>query len=469
MEVNWTPEIVSHLLDSIHDGILIADKDSIVRYVNAAYTRITGVSRERILGQPLRAVRPGAKLPDVIKSGQYMLGVLREENGVEYVVDMFPIMQDGQVIGGISIVFDITQVRQLTRELVRSELLMEGLKNRLSEVHRAKAGFKDIVGHDAGLEKVVAVAARAAQGEAPVLIMGETGTGKSLLAEAIHNASRRANGPFVVVNCAAVPGPLLESELFGYTEGSFTGAKRGGKVGLFQTADGGTIFLDEIGELSLELQAKLLRVIEAKKVRPIGSNEECRLDVRVISATNRNLEQAIKNGAFRGDLFYRLNVIQINIPPLRERPEDIPRLVSSILGKLSAKWQHSFEVTPETIESLRRYHWPGNVRELENALEYAAHFAGKGPIRPEHLPDAVRASGTESLVQLEACARQRHGRSKPLNQAIIDAERQAIQRAIAKYGTSVEGKKAAARELGISLATLYNRLREYRTRENHSF
>lgn len=466
MELSLTPDLVGHLLDSIHDGILIADQDSIVRYVNAAYTRITGVSREMIVGRPLREVRPGAKLPDVIKSGQYMLGVFRQEKGVEYVVDMFPIVEGGKTIGGISIVFDITQVRLLTRRLIQSERLMEGLRNRLNEAHRARASFQDIVGHDSGLAKVVAIAAGAAQGEVPVLIIGETGTGKGLLAEAIHNASQRASGPFVVVNCAAVPGSLLESELFGYTEGSFTGARKGGKAGLFQTADGGTIFLDEIGELPLELQAKLLRVIEAKKVRPVGSNEETGVDVRVISATNRNLEQALREGRFREDLYYRLNVIRINIPPLRERPEDIPRLVKSILDRMSRKWRCSFVITPEAMEILERYHWPGNVRELENALEYATHFAGRGPIRPEHFPDGIRyAVGTSAQVCGEHGMTPLHPRSRPIDQAVLDAERQTILRTLAKYGRSVEGKRAAARELGISLATLYNRLREYRSHQ----
>lgn len=449
MDLGLPPDLINHLLESIHDGILIADANSIVRYVNAAYTRITGVSRNQIVGKRLRDVRPGAKLPDVIRTGKPMLGVLRQENGVDYVVDMFPIVQEGRVIGGVSIVFDITQVKRLSRELARSEMLLEGLRNRLSEVHSAKRTFDDIVGRSEALRRVVELAKKAAEGDAPVLISGATGTGKELFAEAIHNASPRASGPFVAVNCACLPANLLESELFGYTEGSFTGARKGGKAGLFQTAHRGTIFLDEVGELPLDLQAKLLRVIQNKRVRPIGSTDEVEVDVRIVSATNRKLEDAVRRDTFREDLYFRLNVLRIDIPPLSERTEDIPELVEHILDRISSRWGYKFVVSQEAMALLLTHDWPGNVRELENALEYAVHMAGRQPIRPEHLPESVVRNAKASRHQGE------------LARVRGQAERDAIMALLLKHGFSVQGKRAVARELGISLATLYNRLREY--------
>lgn len=452
MEFCLSQITVRELLDSIHEGILVVDRECVVRYVNPAYSRITGVSWESIVGRPLKEVRPRARLPEVVKSGKPLLGVLREEKGVHYVVDMFPIMRDGETVGGVSIVFDITQVRRLTEQLARSEMMVEGFRNRLREMHRAKRTFDDVVGKDSGLSTVVAYARKAAQSDAPVLICGPTGTGKELIAEAIHNASSRSGGPFVVVNCAAIPAQLMESELFGYVEGSFTGARRGGKAGLFQTAHLGTIFLDEIGELPLDLQAKLLRVIQTRRVRPVGANEETDVDVRIISATNRRLERAVKEGTFREDLYYRLNVLRIDIPSLAERKEDIPQLVDYVLQRFSKKWGRSFLVTREAMQILESYHWPGNVRELENVLEHAVHFAGTQPIGPEHLPEVIRTC----TITLE-----RSPTVSLLAQEVAEGERRAILEALQRHGRSVRGKRAAAQELGISLATLYNRLREY--------
>ncbi|MGE5542967.1 MAG: sigma-54 interaction domain-containing protein, partial [Bacillota bacterium] len=457
-------EFINDLLESIHDGILIADKDSIVRYVNGAYTRITGVARDAIVGKPLRSVRPGARLPDAIKSQQDMHGVIRKEGDIEYIVDMFPIRARGEVIGGISIVFDITQQRALARDLERSRSQIDELKSRIRDMHRAHHTFDDIIGRDGGLAHAVNFARKAAESDSTIILRGESGTGKEVFAQAIHNASRRAGGPFVTVNCAAIPPQLLESELFGYVRGAFTGASASGKTGLFQIASGGTIFLDEIGELDASLQAKLLRVIQDRRVRPVGANNPTGVDVRIMSATNRDLEKAVRDGAFRQDLYYRLSVLPVSLPPLRERRQDIPALIERFVGAIGERRGVTYEVSAGAIEAMLNYSWPGNLRELQNALEYATHVAEGLEIRPEYLPAVVcgitRQTSKDGHAHAAPEPGPRHHRS--LSDELADHDRRIIMEALRDCGWTVNGKKAAAARLGISLASLYNRIKQHR-------
>ena len=280
--------------------------------------------------------------------------------------------------------------------------------------------------------------------DAAVLLESESGTGKELYAQAIHNASPRREGVFVAINCASFNANMLESELFGYVEGAFTGAKRGGKIGLFEAAAGGTLFLDEISEMDLGLQAKLLRALQEHRIRPVGGVKEVDVDVRVIAACNASLPEYVATGKFRKDLYYRLNTFPIHIPPLRERPEDISPLSTAILNQLSHKLRRPFSLTVDAVQRLQEHDWPGNVRELRNVLEFSAYLSPAGVISQTSLPnDLVHCQEDETLT---------------LAQRTRAFEKRTILSLLERNGSSLEGKKKTAAQLGISLATLYNKL-----------
>ena len=308
----------------------------------------------------------------------------------------------------------------------------------------AKHHFSDMVSRNERFNALVQTAKRFARHEDSVLILGSTGTGKEVLAQSIHNHSLRAENPFVAVNCSSITESLLESELFGYDEGAFTGAKKGGKPGYFEMAHTGTIFLDEIGEIPVTLQAKLLRALQERRIRPVGGVEEVETDVRIIAACNADLPRYVEEGKFRTDLFYRLNTFPIHIPPLRERREDIPPLCRSLLDELSRKLKRRLELTPEALDRLLAHNWPGNVRELRNVLEFCAYLTPSGLITELSLPENLRTAPAAQPLTLAQRTRA--------------FEKQEILRLLACNGSHLEGKKKTAAQLGISLASLYNKL-----------
>lgn len=312
---------------------------------------------------------------------------------------------------------------------------------------RVSHGRQALSGCSAHIRTILAQITRVGPTDLTVLVTGETGTGKSLVAKLIHNNSCRASGPFVSINCAAVPESLLESELFGHEKGAFTGAVQSRK-GLFEEADTGTLFLDEIGTLPLSMQAKLLGVLQDREVRRIGKNRSITVDVRVIAATNVDLEQAVKRGTFREDLFYRLNVARIHIPPLREHREDIPELVDCFLSEHSRRDGRVYRISPEAMELLRRYDYPGNIRELENALAWAVAITPGELITPAELPETIRFS------HMIARRVEETGHSKVLE----EIEKNAIRETIARCGGNLT---KAAKELGIGRTTLWRKLRDY--------
>jgi transcriptional regulator with PAS, ATPase and Fis domain len=440
---------VRSILDSLYDGALVADMDGVVCYIDPAYTRITGVTEARILGKSLEEIRPGARLPFVIKSGESRIGVIREMGDVQYIVNMTPIIWDEVVVGGISLVLEPHDIYKLTDQLNQSKRLIEKLKSHMNAMRQTRYGFDDILAVDSAAQSTKAIALKIAQKELNVLITGESGTGKELYAHAIHDASPRRNGPFLAVNCASFESTLLESELFGYEEGAFTGAKKGGKLGLFELAGGGTLFLDEIGEMDYALQAKLLRVLQEKRIRRIGGGEEIDIDVRVISATNRDLNKMVEAHTFRRDLYYRVAVFPITILPLRERRDDIDPMIDHFLNLAADKLKRSLILSDSARRLLRHYSWPGNIRELKNAIDFAANMTDDFNIEIEHLPKLIRAEGTRlHLVE-----------TKSLDQVVREAEHRAISEALFIFGDTVEGKKKASEHLGISLATLYNKMK----------
>ncbi len=445
------------ILDSINNGVMIIDDACIVRYLNPEYTRITGVSRDQIIGRPLREVRPGARLPDVVRSGKPLSGVFRREGDIEYVVDLAPLVLNGKIKGGIGIFKDITEVERLSKELQRTLWQTDRLKSIVHHAYQARYTFDDIIGASDSIRKVIELAKRFARGGNDILITGESGTGKEVLAQAIHNAGDRAAGPFVTVNCAALSPSLLESELFGYIEGAFTGARKGGKVGLLEIADGGTIFLDEIAELTREMQGRFLRVLQERTIRRVGDNQETPLDVRVITATNRDLSRMAEENNFRQDLYYRLWVLNIHIPPLRERDIDIRVLAEHFLAQCSKKTLRRLEFVPEVYESFSKYSWPGNVRELIHTIEFAAQMVDESVIMPRHLPGVLNPESIPESLQ-----------TGKLSELVRDFERMVITGRLKYYGKSTEAKKSIARDLGISKATLYNKIKGLKIKEEKS-
>lgn len=437
-----------HILNSIYDGVLIIDDDFIVRYINPEYTRLTGVTADKIIGQKLNDIRPGAILPQVISTGVPMAGVYRREGEIEYVVDMAPIIIDDRVVGGVSIVKNVTEVQRLIKEINKFKKKNSRLTKMVEHAYQARYNFKDLVGQSKLMQKTIQFAKKIANSASDVIITGESGTGKELFAQAIHNTSNRSGGPFVALNCASLTSSLVESELFGYEDGAFTGARKGGKTGLFEIADGGTIFLDEISELSLDIQGKLLRVLQERTVRKVGEAGEIAIDIRVIAATNRSLVEMVTEGRFRRDLFYRLNVLNLHLPPLREREDDVCLLAEYFLAQFSQNIGRPFRFSKGVYDILLHCNWTGNIRELRNAIEFAANMCEENVITPLHLPPVILVDNTTFETE-----------TKTLENIVRETERKIITNALQSVGFTVEGKRKVAKQLGISLATLYNKIK----------
>ena len=442
-------ELGKTFFEYLYDGILIVDDRHVVRYINPAYTKITGIARDEIVGRPLKEVRPGARLVEVVNSGNPIVGALRSEKGIDYTVNMSPIIEDGRVIGGISIVSNIDDVRRLSATIQKYENEILRLENRIQAINRAKYTFGDIIAKDSLSTAVKDDAVRIAQKDTTVLLFGESGTGKELYAQAIHNASMRSGNSFIAVNCAAFQKELLESELFGYEDGAFTGARKGGKMGLFEAADRGTIFLDEISEMSMETQGHLLRTLQEHTIRRVGGIREIPVNIRIVAATNRDLEKLVRDGLFRQDLYYRIAIYPIRIPPLRERPEDIEEIAEFFCDEQRNALKKNITISEETRMAMREYLWPGNVRELRNAVEFAVNSMEDSVIEPRHLPYRMRykaeSAGEEPV--------------RPLAEVLRKAEKDQIASALSAFGSDLAGKKKAAEALGISLASLYNKMR----------
>ncbi len=441
------------ILNALHDGVLIIDHLAIVRYVNPAYTRITGVNSKEIIGKPIVDVRRGARLPKVLEGGEKILLAKRMENGVDYFVNMSPIYSNGRIVGGISLVLGIKEVLELSKEVKEYRNEIKNLENRLRSMHRAKYTFDSIISEDKASREVKKTAYKIAQKETSILITGESGTGKELYAQAIHNASKRKEGPFVPINCAAFNPNLLESELFGYQQGAFTGASKEGKAGLFEAATQGTIFLDEISEMDVNLQSKLLRVLQEGVVRRVGSIKEIPIDVRVIAATNKNLEELILKNDFREDLYYRIAVFPLNIPPLRDRTNDIMPIIRFYIEREENKIKRRIDVCEEAERMLIQYDWPGNIRELRNSIEFAYNMMDDSTIEAKDLPMRIQRSFLRQNKKEMKC--------ENLADLVRRIEKQEIEKALVIFGEDTEGKKEVAKRLGISLATLYNKLSKF--------
>lgn len=449
---DYLSEETKKILNLLTDGIIITDSRGIVQFINDSYAKYANLLPEDIVGKYLKDVRPGARLPEALQKKKALYNVPRKEGPVESYVDAIPIIEDDKLIGGMA----------LTRDTKTLKIFMNYLKNNNEKMRQelfgssssfsAKYTFEDFIGNkEAGY---ILQAKKAAASNSPVLICGESGTGKELIAQAIHNASSRFRGPFVDINCGALPDALLESELFGYTPGSFTGAHKAGKIGLFETADAGTIFLDEITEMPLNLQVKLLRVLQEKSLRRLGDNKNTSIDIRIIAATNINIFQAVQQKQFRQDLFYRLAVFVINLPPLRERKNDLPNLIHHFISQNKKLHSRSYTMTDNCLNMLIKHNWPGNIRELQNVIEYACNVTDDNIIDLNDIPkDLIKIN---DINDIKKCSLE-----EDLKSSINRIEKNRIERYLEIYGRSLQSKKRIAKELNISLATLYNKLKKY--------
>lgn len=444
-------EMFELILDSIHNGVLVTDPDGFITHFNKPYGVFLNVDPKAQIGRHCTEVVENTRMHIVAKTGIPEINQAHHIQGQDMVVQRIPIIKDGRVIAVFGQVMfkHVRDVRKLAKKLSMLESKVAIYEQELAKLRATRYTFESIVGVTPRIRNLKEEALRAAANHLPVLITGESGTGKELFAQAIHNASNRRLKAFVRVNCATIPKDLLESELFGYEKGSFTGASLTGKLGKFELANNGTILLDEIGDLPLEMQPKLLRVLEEKEFERIGGTLPIKSDFRLIAATNQDVGTMIKDGRFRKDLFYRLSVIPLHIPPLRERREDILPIAESIL-KQFAQDATLPEITLDMNAGriLQEYDWPGNVRELSNVLERILSSLDGTVIFPHHLPFFLQKQ-TDALSDYP---------SSPIKQAQTKAEIEAICLALKQ----AQGNKAkAARLLGIHRTLLYKKMQKY--------
>jgi transcriptional regulator with PAS, ATPase and Fis domain len=446
-QLQRTLEVV---LNTAYDGLIVVNEKGIVTMTNQAFANFFNTTPVDMIGKHIEDVYDNPKFPDVLVTGQPVHGYIHDLNGHEIIASRVPITQDGKIVGALGkVVFkDVNELYALTKKVnsLRSEL--DYYKKTILE--KNFSALELLKGKNPRMISLVQTALRVAKSGSTVLLRGESGTGKELFAQLLHTECLIKDGPFIKVNCAAVPGNLLESELFGYEDGAFTGARKGGKIGKFELADGGTLFLDEIGDMEMAMQVKLLRVIQEREIERLGGNKPRKIQVRIIAATNRDLETMMLEKQFREDLYYRLNVVTLTIPPLRDRIEDLDPLIEMFIKKFNLQFAQSVTgISEETKNVLMKYRWPGNVRELENIIERAFNMLDGSEIQLKHLP---------SYLQILAGTETRHVSGGTLENILNAVEKEAIIYAI----DSANGNKVqAAKSLGLSRAGLYKKLAKH--------
>jgi len=452
--------MLSGIFDSTQDAISVVDEKGRNILVNRAYTRLTGLPEEDVIGKPATVdIAEGESLHMKVLEGRKPVSGVTLKVGPkkkEVVAYAAPIIVDGQLRGSVGVIHDVSEIKKLTEELNKVKQLVRQMS--------AKYTFDDLVTESPSMKDAMRRAAEASRTPATVLLVGQSGTGKELFAHAIHNASPRSKGPFIRVNCSAITDSLMESELFGYVDGAFTGAKKGGKKGFFEEASGGTLFLDEIGKMGLQVQAELLRVLQEKEITRVGGTRTIPVDVRIIVATNTDLESMVKGGTFRDDLYYRLNVVPVTIPPLRERKTDIRVLANHLLRKFNQEYGRAVKgISDEALELLQRHDWPGNVRELENIIGRAMINVGfdSDTIEARHIvmPGLAGPASASQPCDDESGLAVAGAGDRPLKDVMDQVEREVIRRTLVKTGGN---KTEAAKRLGIAIRNLYYKLDKYK-------
>ncbi len=445
--------LVDVIFDSTSEMLVFVDKDGCIKKLSKAYAEFLGIDRDESVGKPVNQVIENTRMHLVLESGKDDTESMQKLKGKNMIASRWIVHKDGEVVGALGRVLfrDIAELQTLFEKMKKMESELDIYKKQFGKIHTSKYNLDQIIGTGTLMSTLKDTVKKVARTNSNILILGESGTGKELFAHAIHGESKRRDKPFICINCGTIPTELLESELFGYEEGAFTGAKKGGKTGMFQAANKGTVFLDEIGDLPMNMQVKLLRFLQEREIQKIGAFAGEQVDVRIVAATNKNLYDMVEKGEFRSDLYYRLNVVSLNIPALRSRKEDIPLLTQALLKKIGLRENLSLKPIPNSVmEYLKRYDWPGNVRELENTLERAINFLEEDQtIKITHLPS--RVTGLKS-----------HGELKPLKEILEETERTAIVNALVEN----KGKKTlTAKALGISRNNLYEKMEKYNINE----
>ena len=457
------------ILEEIGEAVIAIDADSRIFFVNKAYNKILDVQTAKIIGRYMNVIEPNAALLTVLKSGRSSRITDQHIETVNRYVDcqMFPLYNDGAVCGAFSVFTDNTSIHHMSRQVEQITGIARDYSEQLSSIQTLKD--LNVIGEDAAYRNCLEQAIAVARTDATVLVRGENGTGKEVITNLIKENSGRASKPFVTVNCSAIPESLMESELFGYEAGSFTGGSKSGRMGKFQLANEGTIFLDEIGDMPLHMQAKLLRVLQNGEIEKIGRQKTIPIDVRVIAATNQPLEEMIEKKLFREDLYYRLNVVSISIPPLRQRGNDIVLLAEHFLDEFNKKYDRQAVISREVYDIMLNYGWPGNVRELINAVERAVILCGDNEIKPCHLPMSLNnykaifpqhdtPVKAEIAAENEAALRgeKEHKISyKDLNSEMDAYEKKILEETLIRFGGS---KTKAMEALGVPRRTFYRKL-----------
>ena len=445
--------MLSAIINATQDAISVVDQNNRGILINPAYTRITGLTERDVIGKPPTVdIAEGESIhAKVIETKKPVKGAfikIRPFNR-EVLVNAAPIIVDGELRGSVGVIHDITEITKLSAELKQAKELIRKLE--------AKYTFEDIKGSAPVLASAIDKARKAAETSVTVLLMGESGTGKEIFAHAIHNASDRKFNQFIRVNCAALSESLFESELFGYEEGAFTGARKGGRKGLFEEANGGTIFLDEIGEMPISTQSKLLRVLQERELVRVGGTKYINIDVRIIAATNANIEKAVQEGRFRSDLYFRLDMFPVIIPPLRERKSDINELSAYILKKLNQQYGKNVQhISEDAVHELREYDWPGNIRELENIIGRAIinMKTGEPVIQTSHLPMFENQTGKNK--ESDDCPE--YSDALSLNDMLEETEKKYLLTVMEQCNNN---KTKAAKRMNVSIRCLYYKLSKY--------
>jgi PAS domain S-box-containing protein len=457
-ELRYRVKQLFGILESSHDGIYLTDGEANTIFMNRAYEKITGIKKEQMLGKNMgflekKGVISKSSSLMVLKNGKSVTIEQEFMNGKKVLVSSSPILDDdGKIVMVVTNVRDVTELYELKEQLEKKIELTQKYYSELELMRKQLHENSDIIAVDRKMIAVLEMAKKVANVDTTILLLGETGAGKEVVAKFIHRNSKRNENAFIKVNCGAIPENLLESELFGYEKGAFTGANREGKVGMFELADKGTIFLDEIGELPLDMQVKLLRVLQEEEIKRVGGTTTVKVDVKVIAATNRNLKEMVDSKQFRADLYYRLNVIPVKIPPLREREKDIEPLILYFLGILNEKYGMDKTISQGALNCLRHYDWPGNVRELRNIIERVSIMSTEDKIMLEDLPMAginCETCDTDKFVVEKS--------SISMKDAVEKLEASMIENAFQRHGNV----RSAAKELGIDASTFVRKRKKY--------
>ncbi|MCM3572269.1 sigma 54-interacting transcriptional regulator [Mesobacillus subterraneus] len=441
-------DIIETIVENAFEWLVVVDREGRIIYINHNYCEFLEVNREETIGRHVTEVIENTRMHIVAQTGKEELADLQFIKGNYMIANRVPIIKNGEVIAAFGTVFF-----RDTQEWMKMDSHVKSLLTRMQPyIQKIDSGVKytldDILGESQQIISLKEKVKMVSNSDISILVRGESGTGKELFAHSIHQLSSRSQKPFIKVNCGAIPENLLESELFGYEEGAFTGAKKGGKKGKFQLANGGTLFLDEIGDMPLSMQVKLLRALQDGEIEPIGSTKSISVNVRIIAATNRPLENMIEEKRFREDLFYRINVVPFSVPPLRERAEDLTLLIAYFIDKVTNRLGKRIAgIESNVLEILKSYSWPGNIRELENVIEAAVHLTKGEQITLDSLPDYLQSQ--TAIYRFK---------NKKLKDIVEETELWVLKQSLERNN---DDKGLVGRELGISRSTLYEKLNKY--------